>query len=329
MDQEVERTLAEARAAARAAAARGEVAGAEYSPVVIHLEAGLEAEAPVPVGNDYLFNVMQEYSLLESGSQHASEVLPHVPGHVVVDPEFETPCGIDRDLEYAIYYDYDHDAAPGLQVITTNRGESCLAYVSDMASPTPAVYEIPAPRPGQRVELNVSLGEFFNYMRECHLSTLPGAALPMSLLPAREYSIVKIFQRYRATRENIGLVKPNTPLADQATEEFAGKVRLLALIHASPLAAQLVLAQQVGHRRVASTVFPTGESVEGFYAESIDAFKPCMDAYANGDQEEMVPLTVASIVLALTEVSLLPSSLPPILILVSLFLCLSPCLCPT
>ncbi|KAH6607355.1 hypothetical protein Trco_003668 [Trichoderma cornu-damae] len=229
--------------------------------------------------------------------------LQQAPGHVLPPSDsLPSEAGVDQDQDqddyahqdhdYACYYDYGYDSMPSGDT-STDQIYIKPRYTSECnpGQATPTVYRIKHTWTGAGdPPLASRLRDFFNYMKKCHLSSAPFAHLPLALLSSGEYCASEILNYYKNRSPGCSDIGPAKP-------------RLFSLAFSNPLVMQLVIAHRANHREVSSAVLPTGESAERFYAAAISEFAPKIASYQAGNDEDMLPLTLGSIVLSLVEVA--------------------------
>ncbi|KAM0260881.1 hypothetical protein ACHAQJ_002499 [Trichoderma viride] len=265
------------------------------------------ALVPVPVP-DYLARIKQRIY------QSQQRRLEQTHGHVRRSVPFNSD--VDKDHDYAAYYDYDFDNDSDVEQQaedaqeqdngTTSNGainqrRRRLQGLPESLSWNPRIaeiYEVQCSWKGEGAPPLVSrLNDYFSYMRT-HLSPLaspPVASLPPMLLPACDYAAYEILHYY-STRpsnyriENVPDINPVNP-------------KLLRLAYSNPLVMQLIIAQRVNHREVSSAILPTGESADRYFTDAIGKFGPKIDRYLAGHEEEMLPLTLGSMILSLVDMT--------------------------
>lgn len=229
--------------------------------------------------------------------------LRQIPGYVQGPlGDVPGPDG-DQDHDYACYYDYRYDIdSDDASSTGRDRKRSHTPYTLDATSRTSTVYQVKCTWDGQGPPpLSSRLNDFIAYMKECHLTHAPSAALPLSLLPQDDYTAAEMLQYYSKRPED----RQTKPVPDVNPVN----PKLIDLAYSNSLVLQLIIAQRVNHRQVSSAMLPTGERAEGFYAAAIAEFGPMIDSYLAGNEQDMLPLTLASLVISLTEVSVSPNIL--------------------
>ncbi|KAL7938250.1 fungal-specific transcription factor domain-containing protein [Trichoderma chlorosporum] len=228
-------------------------------------------------------------------AQH--RVLQRTTGHIRFPL---SPLGPDSDPDhdYAVYYDYKRDLGSSddtaIDGSDRNRRRNHTPYTLESISRTSTVYEVKNTwTGGGPPPLLARLDDFIDYMRECHLSHAPSSALPLAFLPACGNTTANTLMYYVRRPTNRG----TAPLPDINPLN----PKLLDLAYSNPLALQLIIAQRADHREVSTAVLPTGERAERFHRSSIGAFAPKIQSYLAGNEEDMLPLTMGSLILALTE----------------------------
>ncbi|KAL7791928.1 fungal-specific transcription factor domain-containing protein [Trichoderma ceciliae] len=224
--------------------------------------------------------------------QYQQIQLQQTPGYVQGSAHIVSDLAVDQDHDYASYYDFGYDADSDNTAMAGKRSHT--PYILDSLSRTSTVYQVKCTWAGSGAPpLASRLSDYFNYMNECHIS--PSVALPVSLLPACEYGSSEILRYYglrsaNCSAKSLSDINPTNP-------------KLFELAYSNPLVLQLILAQRANHREVSSAVLPTGESADRFYATAISEFGPKIASYLAGNEEDMLPLTLGSIVLSLTEMA--------------------------
>ncbi|KAL6880942.1 fungal-specific transcription factor domain-containing protein [Trichoderma novae-zelandiae] len=239
-------------------------------------------------------------ALVEALTRHITRAqrarLLQTPGHVQ-GPVGDAPGpGGDQDHDYACYYDYHHDIDSDDGGSSTGKGRkrSHTPYTLDSASRTSTVYQVKCTWDGQGAPpLSSRLDDFLAYMKECHLTHAPSAALPLSLLPANEYAASEMLAYYSR--------RPQECLTGPVPDLNPVNPKLVDLAYSNPLVLQLIIAQRANHREVSSAMLPTGERAESFYAAAIAEFGPKIDSYLAGHEQDMLPLALGSLVISLTE----------------------------
>ncbi|KAL7916206.1 hypothetical protein GGI35DRAFT_25544 [Trichoderma velutinum] len=203
----------------------------------------------------------------------------------------------DPDHDYAAYYDYQYDVDSEDDDVgepDENERRSHTPSALEATAPTSTMYQIRNTWTGEGPPpLVAHLRDFIDYMRECHLSHASSDVLPLSLLPASEHTTAETLRYYVLRPTNRGTrplpdINPTNP-------------KLIDLAYSNPLVLQLIIAERADHREVSSARLPTGERAESFYRAAIGAFAPKIRGYLAGNEEDMLSLTMGSLILALTE----------------------------
>ncbi|KAL7822803.1 hypothetical protein V8C26DRAFT_436933 [Trichoderma gracile] len=221
--------------------------------------------------------------------------LRQIPGYVQgAVGDVPGPDG-DQDHDYACYYDYRYDVdSDDASSTGRDRKRSHTPYTLDATSRTSTVYQVKCTWDGQGAPpLSSRLNDFIAYMKECHLTHAPSAAMPLSLLPQDDYTAAEMLTYYSK--------RPEDRQTKPVPELNPVNPKLIDLAYSNPLVLQLIIAQRVDHRPVSSAMLPTGERAESFYAAAIAEFGPMIDSYLAGNEQDMLPLTLASLVISLTE----------------------------
>ncbi|KAL6871589.1 hypothetical protein HDV57DRAFT_316556 [Trichoderma longibrachiatum] len=241
----------------------------------------------------------REAALLEGLTRRTNRAqqirLRQTPGHVQGPAgDVPGPDG-DQDHDYACYYDYRYDIdSDDASSTGRDRKRSHTPYTLDSASRTSTVYQVKCTWDGPgEPPLSFRLDDFIAYMKECHLTHAPSAALPLSLLPQDDYTASEMLKYYSKRPEEL----QTKPVPDLNPVN----PKLIDLAYSNPLVLQLIMAQKANHRQVSSAMLPTGERAESFYAAAIADFGPMIDSYLAGNEQDMLPLTLASLVISLTE----------------------------
>lgn len=205
---------------------------------------------------------------------------------------------VDKDHDYAVYYDYEHEFDPDVlheedPELTSLKSDPLASNLSVVQNSWQGRGEPP---------LIIRIDDYISYMKQNHL--MPGhdkTPLPLTLLASCDYTASDTLFYYEKRPANCGVadlpdINPVNP-------------KLVRLGYANPLALQLIIAQRSNHREVSSAILPTGESAERFLRDAIAPFGPNIDRYLAGGEHEMPSLFIASIIVALVEVGL-PFQLP-------------------
>ncbi|UKZ47526.1 hypothetical protein TrVGV298_001746 [Trichoderma virens] len=213
-------------------------------------------------------------------------------GHI--GPRVLLPMGPlnDPDHDYAVYYDYQYDVDSG-ETITTRKRSHTL-YTLETMSRTSTVYAVKNTWTEEgEAPLKARLRDFIHYMKECHLSHAPSDALPLAFLPACEPTTAETLKYY--------ILRPINQGTSHLADINPPHPKVIGLAYSNPLVLQLIIAERVNHREVSSAMLPTGESAERFHRANIAAFESKIQSYLDGNEEDMLPLTVGSIIISLTE----------------------------
>ncbi|KAK1252611.1 hypothetical protein MKX08_003798 [Trichoderma sp. CBMAI-0020] len=214
--------------------------------------------------------------------------LEHTPRHVKRSDS--TSSDVDKDHDYATYYDYEYDSDP--EVIHEEDPElsqmRTYSYMSNLFVVMNS-WQGPGEPP-----LSIRIDDYISYMRENHLELgYEVTPLTLLLLPSCDYTASDTLFYYEKRPANYGVadlpdINPVNP-------------KLVRLGYANPLVLQLIIAQRSNHREVSSAILPTGESAEHFLRDAIASFGPKIDRYLAGGEHEMPSLFMASIVVSLVE----------------------------
>ncbi|KAL7947720.1 hypothetical protein V8C42DRAFT_363288 [Trichoderma barbatum] len=246
---------------------------------------------------DSVYHREQLRRIFQSQQRRLQQTVGYVRGPVfdISDPTVDP--AIDPDHDYAAYYDYQYDLDSDGTLLSNagrERKRSHTPYTLESTSRTSTVYQVKDTWIGKgEPPLAFRLKDFFDYMRECHLSHAPSSALPMCLLPSNDYAASEMLRYYynRPTNRRAGPLPDINPI----------NPKLADLAYSNPLVLQLIIAQRANHREVSSAMLPTGENADRFYAAAIAHFGPKIDSYLAGNEEDMLPLTLGSLILSLTE----------------------------
>jgi hypothetical protein len=240
--------------------------------------------------------------------------LEQTPGYVKRSVPFDS--NVDKDHDYASYYDFEFDEMIQEETdydcegeeITDDNGDNVTASnstpkprgreyvpasVLDLHPDLAEIFEVKCSWTGEGdPPLASRLSDYFSYVKGNHLS--PRAALPVTLLPACDYGASEILHYY--------VLRPYNHSISNVPDINPTNVKMLWLSYSNPLVMQLIIAQRVNHREVSSAILPTGERADRFLAKAIGDFGPKIDSYLAGKEEEMLPLTLGSIIVSLVDV---------------------------
>lgn len=231
--------------------------------------------------------------------QSQQRKLQHIPRYVKRSG-FTSSDDVDKDHDYAVYYDYEHEYDPEVlheddPELSQLKSYPCMSNLFVVGNSWEGLGEPP---------LYNRIGDYISYMKNNHLEIgYEVTPLPLALLAPCDYTASDTLFYYEKRPANCCVadlpdINPVNP-------------KLVRLGYANPLALQLIIAQRSNHREVSSAILPTGESAERFFRDAIASFGPNIDRFLAGGEHEMPSLFIASIVVALVEVGL--SFQPPFL----------------
>ncbi|KAL7894789.1 hypothetical protein HDV63DRAFT_138265 [Trichoderma sp. SZMC 28014] len=197
---------------------------------------------------------------------------------------------VDKDHDYAVYYDYEHEFDPD---VLYEDDPELIRLKSDPLAFNLDVVQNSWQGRGEP-PLLTRIDDYISYMKHNHLVVgRDKTPLPLTLLPSCDYTASDTLFYYEKRPANCGVadlpdINPVNP-------------KLVRLGYANPLALQLIIAQRSNHREVSSAILPTGESAERFLRDAIAPFGPSIDRYLAGGEDEMPSLFIGSIIIACVE----------------------------
>lgn len=257
--------------------------------------ASASASGPAPSGSAFESEFVTRIKRHLFKSQQRK--LEYTPRYVKLSGSISSD-DVDKDHDYAAYYDYEHEYDPDVlheedPELSKIKSLPCMSNLYVVQNSWQGPGEPP---------LSIRIDDYISYMAHNHLEQGSEVTpLPLSLMASCSYTASDTLFYYEKRPANCGVadipdINPVNP-------------KLVRLGYANPLALQLIIAQRANHREVSSAFLPTGESAERFLRDAIAPFGPKIDRYLAGGEHEMPSLFVASIVVALVEVGL-PLQLP-------------------
>lgn len=267
----------------------------ESSSASISAVASTTASGPAPSGSAFESEFVTRIKRHLFKSQQRK--LEYTPRYVKLSGSISSD-DVDKDHDYAAYYDYEHEYDPDVlheedPELSKIKSLPCMSNLYVVQNSWQGPGEPP---------LSICIDDYISYMAHNHLEQGSEVTpLPLSLMASCSYTASDTLFYYEKRPANCGVadipdINPVNP-------------KLVRLGYANPLALQLIIAQRANHREVSSAFLPTGESAERFLRDAIAPFGPKIDRYLAGGEHEMPSLFVASIVVALVEVGL-PLQLP-------------------
>lgn len=127
-----------------------------------------------------------------------------------------------------------------------------------------------------------------------------GIHMPISLLPSHGQNSFELLSYYLARTAN--------SMGNGSTDANPFIVKLIPLAFSNPLVLQLILAQSAAHRQASDEPHSNNEIAQRYYTDSLRMFRNVVDEYVSGKDDNMLILTVGSLILCLTEVCPVPDS---------------------
>lgn len=118
--------------------------------------------------------------------------------------------------------------------------------------------------------------------------------MPMSMLPEQGHHSYELLSYYLARTAN--------SMGNGSTDVNPFISKLIPLAFSKPLVLQLILAQSAAHRQASAERHPSDEVAQRYYTDSLRMFRNVVDEYVSGNAENMLVLTVGSLIMCLTEV---------------------------
>ncbi|RFU72776.1 c6 transcription factor [Trichoderma arundinaceum] len=257
-------------------AAEGQASGIRIMPdsaLAIQLNAGPGRSTGLGQGRDLVI------------PNEPSDIMPRLTQQIIRSQEIRLsqtpgcipdPAGGEQDHDYAAYYDHAYE-------------EHLMELLYDSDSEANSLWpEENAPPLADRLRI------FFEHAQR-HLLPSALCQMPVSLLPANEYSTAEILFYYNVRQP--GFRSNNSIDIDLNDDKFR------QLAYSNPLVMQLIVAHKADHRPVNDAAFASGEGVERFHAAAIRKLGPKIARYLAGNEDEMLSLTLGSVVLSLTEMA--------------------------
>ncbi|KAL4724177.1 hypothetical protein ACLX1H_008789 [Fusarium chlamydosporum] len=119
--------------------------------------------------------------------------------------------------------------------------------------------------------------------------------MPMSMLPEQGHHSYELLSYYLARTAN--------SMGNGSTDVNPFISKLIPLAFSKPLVLQLILAQSAAHRQASAERHPSDEVAQRYYTDSLRMFRNVVDEYVSGNAENMLVLTVGSLIMCLTEVA--------------------------